>query len=543
MKLTKDEQRKFKKAMYRCVDFIELFFPDPKHPDETITLGPYQKDFIDYIQFGFPFSRFRKEEVEFPPKGVIFITRRQVGKSFCAAKAVASHMMLYPNTKYGIVAASETQAQLLIEKVKESFDTPRLEDYVEDKYKMELKLKNGSMVRAHTCSLKSIKGPAYEIVLIDESAIMDEEILFEAAIPTVTHGKRWVAITTPKGRGSKLVDYFYKGLDSRPVMCRQCGKETSQSRYNVTFERDPRKLPELPDCECGANDYKLGVGDFGVPYLDPWDTPLLDSRELKRELDLHGWSPWARQELLGEIIDEASEVILEEWLNNACDNSLRNRMHDPKPVSYVVGIDYGRQRDASCICVTHKDGEKIVLDYMRTISGEFDHDTDYSSIRNQLLDILIHYDPVLLVPDSTGMGLPEVERIQDDLKRLRRQGFVKTKLYKQDNGKLGFIFSHSSKPDLIGNMLTLFSIEPCGLRIPPKAEPDIDEFWTECLRFGCEVTGHGHIKYGTQNYHDDRVIAFALSLWGHRRRHWFNRSYKTFDYVENKGKTVNVWNI
>jgi len=45
-----------------------------------------------------------------------------------------------------------------------------------------------------------------------------------------------------------------------------------------------------------------------------------------------------------------------------------------------------------------------------------------------------------------------------------------------------------------------------------------------------EIMEAGYFKYGTQSYHDDRVISFALSLWGHRRKPWYKPEVKFFDY-------------
>ena len=81
-RLPQDTINKLKKAMYRVVDLIELFFPDPKNPSKKIKLDFYQKMFIDTIQLGYPLALFKYGEV--PPekiaKGVIAIMRRQVGK-------------------------------------------------------------------------------------------------------------------------------------------------------------------------------------------------------------------------------------------------------------------------------------------------------------------------------------------------------------------------------------------------------------------------------------------------------------------------------
>jgi len=535
--LSPQKKAVLKRSMFRAVDLIENYFPAEWDHNKLIKLEKHQRDFIDCIQFGFPLSSFRFEEFEKkkPPKGVITIWRRQVSKSWSCAEAIAALMIIEAPCNAGIVAASETESQLLIDKVKYIFDNSQFKKYIEGRPRLDiLKLKNGSSVRSHTCSETSIRGPSYNIILIDESALMNEKILFGAALPTVTHGMRWVAITTPKGRKGKLVEWFFKGLESRPIVCRSCREEYPQKFFNVDFPY-PKflELPDLPHCEiCGEHNYKYGMGLFAIPYLDPWNCSLIDAEELKALLDLHDWSPLARQEYLGEIIDEASMVILKEWIDKNTNVELRNTMVRLPGVAYVAGIDYGRHHDAASICITHTDKKTghIVVDYMRTISGEFDHETDWTSTKAQFLAVIAHFRPVWVVPDATGLGDPLVEELQRDIRALK----LRCKLFNNKKDRLGFTISHVTKPDLIGNMIALFSRNPHALQLPPSSEPEIGELVTELLRFESEVMEAGYIKYGVQSYHDDRVIALALSLWGHRRKPWFKVKAEFFDYGVSK---------
>ena len=532
-------QLKLQKSMYRAVDLIESFFPDPDDVSKLVVLGPYQKDFIDCIQYGFPLSQFRFSEVPEPPDGVIYITRRQVGKSWCCAYACAALMILGPTGKgkppcfCGIIAASEDESQYLIDKVKYCFDYSDFRQFVAGRSKLNLiKLTNGSYTRSHPCSEKSVRGPKYDYLFIDESAIMEEDILFKAALPTVEHGERWIAITTPQGRIGKFIDYYDKALETRPIICKKCKAEYSQKSFrNATFPRTGNimKMPKLVPCKsCKSNDYKYGIGLYATPYLDPWKTPIIDQKKLKRTLDAHGWSPWARQEYLGEIVDEASMVILNEWIEKNTVDRLRNVMKVKPGNKYILGVDYGRVHDASSFCVTHTDKrtKRIVLDYLETVSGEFDHETDYQGIHAKLGEIIKFYKPMWVVPDATGVGLPQVEQLQRDLRFWNSS----TKVFANRKDKLGFLISRTSKPDLIGNLITLLSRNPQSLELPPRTEPEIGELVTELLRFECKIEEAGYIKYGTQNYHDDRVIAYALSLWGNKSSNWFMPKIKGYDY-------------
>jgi len=535
--MTPQQATVLQRSMFRAVDLIENFFPAKWNHNKLIVLDKHQKDFIDCIQFGFPLSYYRFDEFadKKPPKGVITIWRRQVGKSWSCAEAVAALMIIEAPCTVGIVAASETESQLLIDKVKWLFDNSQFSRYIEGRPRLDiLKLKNGSEVRSHTCSETSIRGPSYDIILIDESALMNEKILFGAALPTVTHGARWVAITTPKGRKGKLVEFYFKGLESRPIVCRICGEEYKQTDFNVDFPYPKfNQMPELPDCKiCGDNNYKYGMGYFAIPYLDPWNCSLIEAEELKAILDLHDWSPLARQEYLGEIIDEASMVILKEWIDKNTNVMLRNTLTRKQGIAYVAGIDYGRHHDAASICITHKDKKNghIVVDYMLTIAGEFDHETDWVAIKTRFLSVIKFYRPVWIVPDATGLGDPLVEELRNDIRALK----LRCKIFNNKKDRLGFTISTATKPDLISYMIALFSRNPQALELPPSSEPEMNELVKELLRFECEIMEAGYLKYGTQSYHDDRVISLALSLWGHRRAPWFKPEAKFFDYGVSK---------
>ena len=543
--LSKEIQLKLQKSMYRAVDLIETFFPDPDDVSKRVVLGPYQKDFVDCIQYGFPLSQFKFSEVPNPPDGVIYITRRQVGKSWCCGYACSDLMIIGATTRgrppcfCGIVAASEDESQYLIDKVKYCFDYSDFKPFVAGRPKLDLiKLTNGSFTRSHPCSEKSIRGPKYDYLFIDESAIMEEDILFKAALPTVEHGERWIAITTPQGRVGKFIDYYDKALETRPIICRNCKAEFSQKTFrNATFPRTGNimKMPELAPCKsCGGTVYKYGMGLYATPYLDPWKTPIINQEKLKRTLDAHGWSPWARQEYLGEIVDEASMVILNEWIEKNTVEKLRNVMRVNNRNKYILGVDYGRLHDASSFCITHTDrkSKRIVLDYLETVSGEFDYETDYEGIHKKLGEIIKFYKPMWVVPDATGVGAPQVEQLQKDLRFWNSS----TKVFSNRKDKLGFVISRTSKPDLIGNLITKLSNNPPSLMLPPRTEEEIGELVTELLRFECEIIEGGYIKYGTQNYHDDRVIALALSIWGNNSSNWYMPKIKGYEYSVYKKK-------
>lgn len=536
--LPNDAVNKLQKAMYRCVDLIEAFFPSPDDVNEKVKLYHDQVDAIDTIQFGYPLSKFKFSQIEKldQPEGGILMSRRQVGKSVLCGYSSAGFNILgagFPDYKIpcycGMIAASEDESLELIDKTKYALENSDFNNMLTGRPKVDrVKLKNGSYTRSHPSSLLSIKGKKYHYLFIDEGRWIDEKVLLEGALPTVTHGYRWFSITTPQGTKGWLTESYIRGVSERPIICRQCLSTYNRRDFpKVEFpiKNEVWKMPPLPKCKnCGANDYVYGYGYIATPYINPWTCPIIDQVKLKRKLDYYNWSAWARQEYLGELVDEASMIILKEWIDRATNDRLRNVMKRDPSNFYVLGLDFGRLHDATVFTIIHKNKkQRIILDYMRTISGEFDLETDWSGIHNQAKEIISYYKPSIAVIDSTGMGYREVEDIQKEIKYWSSG----TSLYHTQKNwwklpperrRLGFWFDRINKPQLIGNMKALFSINPPVLEIPPKTEPEMDDFVAELLRFECEIHDNGYIEYGTQDYHDDRVISYALALWGINER-------------------------
>lgn len=554
-RLPQDTINKLGKGIYRAVDFIQTFFPNPDDYSKKIVLGPQQIDFVDTAQYGFPIRRLRFSEVPNPPKGVILLTRRQIGKSILCGYMGGSLMVigpmktLKPPARIGIVSASEEESINLIDKTREALENSDFNQFIVGRRKVDkITLANGSIVKSHTCSHRSIRGPKYHVTFIDESRWMEEEIFFSAALPTVTHGDRWVAISTPKGSDGKLMKLYMDGVKTRPVICKKCRNEYAQSHFpDAGFPIKNRiwEIPSLPSCSCGNSEYIYGVGIVATPWINPLVCPIIDQEELRQTLEMFDYSPWARQEYLGEVLDEASQVILKKWIDKNINLRLRNTMTGySKYNNYVVGVDYGRLHDSSCFCVTHKDNKskKIVLDFLESIAGQYDFDKDYDDIHDDLKKVIKYFKPGLVVLDSTGLGYSQVERVQKELRSWNRG----TKLFSNRKDRLGYTISRTSKPDLIGNLISLISQNPPQLELPPSTEPEIGELYTEMLRFECEIVEGGYIKYGTQNYHDDRLIAYALSLEGHRHNSFYFVRPKTFNYTtigaknkyKNKGRPL-----
>jgi len=508
--------------LFRAVDFIQTFLQNIDKPWELMVLTKPQQDAIDSIQFGFPLSEYDFIEIKVTPRGIVMVWPRQTGKTTACAYAAAALLILIPNCAIGVIAATEKQSKKLFNKIKKILKLSIFWPYVNRKtVKVDfLELSNGSYVDCWPCT-DGIEGSTYRILFVDEAAIMDEKVIFQSALPTVTHGERWIMLSTPKGPKGKFIDYYNIGLDTRPIICEECKEEFPQAAFNVSrFPIGRMPMDEMHPCPlCGAKKYKYGVGKFMVPWVDPWNDGIRSIELVKKLLDEAGWSPAARQEYLGEVISEASMVFLADWIK-MCTNAKRRLHLDARPeVYYNIGVDYGRKHDSSCFYVTHKDKRtgKIVLDYAKTVAGEWDHQRTYNYIRNILMKIVVSFDPVWAAPDATGLGDPLVEEFEEDMKNWRHKGmYLKTRILNFPENNKGVIFSRTTKPKIIGNLIKLFAQNK--LEIPGSDDPEMKNLIEELLRYECDMQpGTDYVKYGTQSYHDDRVVAFALSCWCHNQ--------------------------
>jgi hypothetical protein len=202
-------------------------------------------------------------------------------------------------------------------------------------------------------------------------------------------------------------------------------------------------------------------------------------------------------------------------MDNCTVESLKNIMRVMPDTQYMMGVDFGKIHDNSVIAVGHEDRKtgKIILDYMRIIDADV-HGKEYEEIKNEIIEVVMFFQPIWILPDATGMGEPIIEIMEKDLRMLGWGG----RIYSNKNNRLGFIFDVKSKPDLIENLVEYFA--RTLISIPPEYEPDIGTFINEALNFSYEMTQTNYIKYGVQLEHDDTVIAVALMIWGHRHKPW-----------------------
>jgi len=188
-----------------------------------------------------------------------------------------------------------------------------------------------------------------------------------------------------------------------------------------------------------------------------------------------------RQEVLAEFIEDAGSVF-RNIRECVCPGILRKEPESGH--RYVLGVDLARYEDFTALVVCDIDDRKIVyVDKFNII--------DWTLQKARIVTVAKKFHNALIIIDSTGLGDP----IYDDL----RDGELLVR---------GFRFTNKSKKDLINNLSILIEQEKIKL---PKHEDLLGELFS----FTYTHSQFGNIKFSAPSgYHDDLVIALALSCWG-----------------------------
>lgn len=533
---SEEEIREFLLTALQWAEFAERYFKNPDDLDKPLRLEPGQRKAINALQFGYDIDYVPSNYIiKNPPKIVVMIWSRQTGKTTGVVTGAATILVLQPGVKIGVMAQSETMAKEFIQRTADILRNSPFKSHIEKITKMEVRMKHGGYMRAHTTS-ESIRGQSYHYLILDEAARIEDEIIEGAALDTARKiGKRVIMLSTPAGYGGSLVKYYQQGLRTRPIICKNCFTNFTQAHFKTT-QFDPiimaRGLPPCPECgfelEDGQSEkedimtdekiiegktYFYGVGHYTVISIDPFSSSFYSKDEILEELRRRGNTATARQELLGEIIAEGQGVFRKEWLDAAEDPVLQNIFMKKKNINYIMGVDYGKVHDNSVAVIGHEDpkSRQIIVDYLRIIrSGNI----EYEDIKNDLIEIVSYFKPIWILADATGIGEPVIEFMEKDLIRIGWQG----RIYSNKTNHLGFYIDPKTKPDLIENLVTYFARK--RIRMPTKYDGDMGVLYNELLNFSYDITKTNYLKYGVQSEHDDTVIAVALMVWGHKHKPW-----------------------
>jgi hypothetical protein len=194
---------------------------------------------------------------------IALLCSRQIGKSTTCA-VIALHQAMYrDNISVLLVSPSQSQSDLLFEKVKAIFNG--LEDKPVDGRAIQgrLELENRSRIISLPGNEATIRGHTAHLLIVDEAAMVSEK-LFAAVRPMVaaTSGQI-IALSTPQGKRG----FFYDACNSAAWQC-----------IRVTAEQSTRLSPEDLEMERMSMDSLAFNREFLCEFVD--ETEQLFSTEL-----------------------------------------------------------------------------------------------------------------------------------------------------------------------------------------------------------------------------------------------------------------------
>ena len=152
-----------------------------------------------------------------------------------------------------------------------------------------------------------------------------------------------------------------------------------------------------------------------------------------------------------------------------------------------MGVDWGRDNDATAIVVIDADSRRMVaLDRFNQVS--------WSLQRGRLAAIYEHWKPAVIWAEANSIGSPNIEALQDEGLPVR-----------------AFTTTAKSKPPLIEDLA--LAIERADLALLPD-----EGLLSELASYAMERLPAGGYRYSAPpGLHDDLVIAAALAWYGVRQ--------------------------
>lgn len=290
-------------------------------------------------------------------------------------------------------------------------------------------------------NIDSIRGEAFHLVVIDEAAMLGPDAWTDAIMPTLAdYDGDALLISTPKGRNWFWAEFVRAQADGVRSMA-----------FTAPTSANP-----LPTIRRAAQLARERVSDRTY-----------------------------RQEWLAEFIEDSGVFRLVREAATAEAQAEPQAGHE-----YVIGVDWGRQDDATVF---------TVLDATSRTMAHIDRmtQTDYNLQVSRLRVLIERFRAQSVIAEYNSMGGPIIERLQAD--GLPIQAFTTT---------------NNSKAQAIDALVLAF--ERSELRILP--EPLL---LAELQAYAAERLPSGVVRYSAPNgLHDDYVMSLALAWHGITAAAW-----------------------
>lgn len=272
---------------------------------------------------------------------------RRIGVSYTIGICILIEALLKPDTFYPILSKTKSQSVARIADIRKLIQDAKIDIKLETDNKDQLKLPNGSTIKAYTGDPDSARGdPAPKTVFIDEMAFLeDQSATLDAYLPTISLGSaQMVQVSTPKASNDDFLN------------TNEAGTPDGKNDRGVLA----LKQPTFEDAESIDTDISLFEQDV-QPIRPDFD---LMAAETQRASDPNGFS---QEYLCNPVSDEYrffSMGTIEEAQKRGSSPEVDYGLREYETTNaMVMAVDIGFNSDDTAITVWEHAGPRRYMRY------------------------------------------------------------------------------------------------------------------------------------------------------------------------------------
>ena len=406
----------------------------------------------------------------------IILKSRQLGISTLSAGYSLWLMIFHKDKNILCIATKQETAKNMVTKVKFMYENlpSWLKISADENNKLNLRLSNGSQIKATSASSDAGRSEAVSLLLIDEAAFIDNiGEIWASAQQTLATGGGCIALSTPYGTGNWFHQTWTRAEQGEndflpiklPWYVHPERDQTWRDRQDDLLG-DPRMAAQ----ECDCNFSTSGDIVFYPEYIEYYEQSFIKDPIEKRGADQNLW--------VWEGADYSRTYMV------------------------VADVSRGDGKDYSAFHVIDTETNVQVAEYKGQIGTK-----EYGHL---LVGIATEYNEALLVIENANIGWATIQVVIDrayqNLYYSTKGGDTNVNSYfdkYQDNSKMvpGFTMSSRTRPMVIGKFQEYISDK--GVTIQSKRL--VEEMKTFIWRNGRPEAQSG--------YNDDLVMAFSTAMY------------------------------
>ena len=393
--------------------------------------------------------------------------------------------------------------------------------------KKEIKLPNGSRVKAVATSKDALRGFTPTFLIMDEAAYIDNGAeVFGAALTALGTGGRATLISTPNGMDA----LYYKTYDQARSKKNNFNIIEMKWYEDLRYNKDLRWVKD----EVVETEVEFTFESYNRRISNGWKPTSSWYEEMCR--GMNNDAKMIAQELDVSFIGSGGNVISEEYI----EFQEKNNVREPKYVSgldkeiwiweepmeghqYLMGVDVSRGdgEDSSTIVIVDFTTMEQVMEYQGKIQPDL-----LAQIVEEYGNL---YNAYTIVDVTGGMGVTTVLKLLEfDYKRLH---------YDDQNGKI--LSARQRELSSFNKNNKIPGFQATSVRLPMLANLEykirVNEIKIRSTRMASEMKTFIY-KNGRpdhmEGYHDDLLMSLAMCLWV------AEHSFKNLERLEKQTKAI-----